>query len=381
MPEEIIMPKLGMTMESGIITKWYKKKGESVEEGVPVVEIMTDKANMDVEAQVSGILVKILAKEGEEIPVGEPIGIIKTPSDTDQDIEKILEKYKKRTPDISGENLKEKIKKNETGVPEEEYTPATPLAKKIAKENRINIKDIGKGKAITSKDLIKREKTKIELTQTMNVMAQKMEESNRIPQFTLYYDIDVEGLIDINTKLKEKGLNASIMAIIIKILAGLFDNFPIFNSYFENGKLLTRQEKNIGVAVTTDKGLLVPIIKNADKLNLPELFNTFNALIVKAREGKLSLSDIEGGSVTVSNLGMFGVDSFRALVVPKQSAIIAISAAKEKPVVIDKGIFVKKMMNVSISCDHRFIDGATAAKFMKVFKEFIEKNIEKVMIE
>jgi pyruvate dehydrogenase E2 component (dihydrolipoamide acetyltransferase) len=381
MPEEIIMPKLGMTMESGVITKWYKKEGESVEEGVPVVEIMTDKANMDVEAQVSGILIKILAKEGEEVPVGKPIGIIKTPSDTDQDIEKILEKYKKITPDISGENLKEKITKPEIGIPEGEYTPATPLAKKIAKENRINIKDIGKGKAITSKDLIKRERTKIELTQTTNIMAQKMEESNRIPQFTLYYDIDAEGLIDINTKLKEKGMNASITAIIIKILASLLNDFPIFNSYFENGELFTREEKNIGVAVSTDKGLLVPILKNADKLNLPELFNTFNALIVKAREGKLSLSDIEGGSMTVSNLGMFGVDSFRALVVPKQSAIIAISAAKEKPVVIDKGIFVKKMMNVSISCDHRFIDGATAAEFMKVFKEFVEKDIEKVIIK
>ncbi len=374
MPEEIIMPKLGMTMETGIITKWYKKEGEQVMEGAPVVEIMTDKANMDVEAPTSGILAKIFAPEGEEIPVGEVIGLIKLPGEREEIIEQAIKKYEK--PKKPSQNLKSSLKGNQkiSIKSDNEYKPATPFAKQMAKKLGINLNEIT-SRIVTAKELQTSAKTQ-KMTPMMKVMADKMMLSSKIPQFTLYYDMDAQRLIELDKTLKEKGIKSSITAIITKILSNLLSDFTIFNAYLNGDSLNFRDTVNIGIAVATNYGLIVPVIKDTKNLTPKQFFEEFNKVVSKARKGVLSPEELEGASITVSNLGPFGVNSFRALLVPGQSAILGVSSIMEKPVVKDGGIFIGKIMNISISCDHRFVDGATAARFMQAFKNTIEEHIE-----
>ncbi len=377
MPEEIIMPKLGMTMETGIITKWYKKEGEQVMEGTPVVEIMTDKANMDVEAPTSGILAKIFAPEGKEIPVGEVIGLIKLPGESEEIIKQAIKKYEKpRTP---SQNLESKLKENKkiSIKSDNEYKPATPFAKQMAKKLGINLNEIT-SRIVTAKELQTSAKTQ-KMTPIMKVMADKMMLSSKIPQFTLYYDMDAQKLIELDKTLKEKGVKSSITAIITKILSNLLSDFTIFNAYLNGDSLNFRDTVNIGIAVATNYGLIVPVIKDMKNLTPKQFFEEFNKLVSKARKGILSPEELEGASITVSNLGPFGVNSFRALLVPGQSAILGVSSIMEKPVIKDGGIFIGKIMNISISCDHRFIDGATAARFMQTFKNTIEEHIEEAI--
>ena len=374
MPEEIIMPKLGMTMETGIITKWYKKEGEQVTEGTPVVEIMTDKANMDVEAPTSGILAKIFASEGREIPVGEVIGLIKLPGEREEIIEQAIKKYEK--PKKPSQNLKSSLKGNQkiSIKSDNEYKPATPFAKQMAKKLRINLNEIT-SRIVTAKELQTSAKTQ-KITPIMKAMADKMIISGKIPQFTLYYNIDAQKLIELDKTLKEKGVKSSITAIITKILSNLLSDFTIFNAYLDGDSLNFRDTVNIGIAVATNYGLIVPVIKDTKNLTPKQFFEEFNKLVSKARKGILSPEELEGASITVSNLGPFGVNSFRALLVPGQSAILGVSSIMEKPVIKNGGIFIGKIMNISISCDHRFVDGATAARFMQAFKNTIEEHIE-----
>lgn len=382
MPELVEMPKLGMTMEKGTITKWYKKEGDSVNKDEPLLEVLTDKANMDVESQVTGIVYKILVREGEEVEVGRVIAIIKLPADSEEELSKVsasIEQNKEQPAleSMQKDVIKEADKKNITT----DETLATPLAKYIANKKGINLKEVPPNKygIVTKESLNKIEAIsdkEIVYSPTQKAMAAKMVESAKIPQFTLYYDVDTENLINSNNRFKEKGYKASITPIFVKILANVMDSFPIFCSTFDGEKIIKSIHKNIGIAVQTERGLVVPVLKDVDSLSVEELFIKFNTLVQKTKDGKLTLKDLEGGTITISNLGMFGVSHFNALLIPGQTAIIAISEIQEKPVVIGSGISIRKMMNVSISCDHRIVDGATAATFMQSLKKLIETGTE-----
>jgi len=380
MPEKILMPKLGMTMESGTITKWYKKEGDTVLKGEPIVQVLTDKANMDVEAPVSGKLFKILAKDGDEVPVNAIIGIILLEGETEKDVKEIQET--KEVNEQREEKNKEEFVENKIDQEKNNYIPSTPYAKKLAQEKGIKMEELQKNEAgiVTSKSLLNLGSEQvINLSSITKAMAERMTESNKIPQFTLYYDIYAEKLLQVNDFCKKTGYKSSITPILVKVLSELFKGFPLFRYKFDGEKLFDSGHHNIGIAVQTKNGLIVPVLKNVELLDTKSLFSNFNALIERTLNNNLDISDLEGGSFTVSNLGMFGVDSFRALLVPGQLGIIAISAIKEKVVVIDSGIFVRKVFNVSISCDHRVVDGATAARFMQSFKNFIEEKLDEVI--
>jgi pyruvate dehydrogenase E2 component (dihydrolipoamide acetyltransferase) len=379
MPEKILMPKLGMTMETGTITKWYKKEGDVVAKGEAIVEVLTDKANMDVESPVSGTLYKILAKEGEEIVVNGLIGIIRLEGESDGDVKKLLDV--KEIKEQFTEEIKKEVKVKKI-VQEENYIPSTPYAKQLAKEKGINLEELPKSESgvVSSKSfpLLNIENT-INLSPIVKAMADKMVESNKIPQFTLYYDVVAETLLQVNETCKKLGYKSSLTPIIVKAISELFRDFPLFKYSFDGEKLIDNGHHNIGIAVETERGLFVPVIKNVESLDTKLLFDNFNAIIEKTINNALTLSDFEGGSLTISNLGMFGVDSFRALLVPGQVAILAVSAIEEKPVIINGGMFIKKVFNISISCDHRVVDGATAAKFMQAFKKLTEEKIDEVI--
>ena len=383
MPELVEMPKLGMTMEVGTIVKWCKKEGDFINEGETLIEIMTDKVVMDVESPATGIVYKIFAKEGEEIEVGRVIAVIKLKTDSEEELKK-FNTVKGRKKELGTEVEKEVIKKAKKEDISATEIPTTPFARHIASKERINLEKAPKnthgivtGESI-NKIKIASDKEKISLLPMQKVMAERMTESGKIPQFTLYYDIVADNLINLNNQFKKENLKSSITPIFIKILAWVMDSFPIFCSNFDGEKIIRSAHKNIGIAMQTKKGLVVPVIKDVDSLSTKELFTKFNVLTQNAKDEKLTLSDMEEGTITISNLGMFGVSYFRPLLIPGQTAIIAISTIQEKLVLINSGIFIRKMMNIAISCDHRVVDGVTAAQFMQSLKETIEAKISEV---
>ncbi len=384
MPEKIIMPRMGMTMETGFVTKWYKKEGEPVKAGEPIVEIMTDKANMDVEAESDGIVYKILAKEGEEIPVGNVIGIIKNKNDTDEKLEEVLKELSQTSQSAKTSRASSLKKRSQAKTLTEElagnYKPATPFAKKLAKKYGIDPKKIGASGILTSEKILREAgSSDILLRAVRKAMAQKMTESARIPQFTLYYNFRISNMLRHFKTFKSKLPEVTLTVFIVKALSYAMNEFPVFNSVYENNALRTNEHMNIGVAVATESGLFVPVLKRVESKSVPELSEELALLKKKAFDGKLGNEELSGASITVSNMGMFGVDMFRALLVPGQSAILAVSAAKETVIVRNGGIFVEKVMNVSISCDHRFVDGATAARFMNELKAVTEEKYKEIL--
>ncbi len=377
MPEIIEMPKLGMTMEEGLITEWHKKEGEKVEEGETLLEIMTDKTNMEIESPVSGILYKILAKEGEEKKVGEPIAIIKLPGEKEEDIEISTQK------EVISEKGSEKIEEKEKKPPMEEVDadgiPATPYAKYIAKKKGIDLEELyQEKKRIITGEMVLSSGPK-GLSPIQKAMAQRMGESARIPQFTLYYKFDMENVLLLNEKLKDKGYNSTITTIFLKLMAYAMEKYPLFNSTFNGEEVIFSSSKNIGIAVQTEKGLLVPVMKDIDNLDMEKLIDEYKKLIERAKNGVLTLSDTQGATITLSNLGMFGVSFFKALLIPGQMAILAFGAIEDNIKIEEKGILIRKIANISITCDHRVIDGAYAARFMQYLKELTEKSPEELV--
>jgi pyruvate dehydrogenase E2 component (dihydrolipoamide acetyltransferase) len=385
MPEKIIMPRMGMTMETGFVTKWYKKEGESVKAGEPIVEIMTDKANMDIEAESNGVIYKILVEEGNEVPVGNVIGIIKNEQDTEEDLKKILKELsngqQSNTLSEPEATIEEKRPKSSLEQSDENYKAATPYAKKLAKKYGINLKEMSSNKAITSKEIFEKSKhqTNAFSNPVQKAMAQRMTESAKIPQFTLYFNFRVSDLLKSLNDFKVNFPKVTLTVFIVKALSLAMEKFPVFKSQYENNTIKTSAHANIGVAIATENGLFVPTLKDVESKSLPEVAGELALLRQKALNGTLDITDMSNASITVSNMGMFGVDMFRALLVPGQSAILAVSAIEDKVTVKNGGIFIEKVMNISISCDHRFVDGATAARFMNEIKSILENKYGEIL--
>ncbi len=370
MPEIVEMPKLGMTMESGTIISWLKKEGDRIEEGEGLLEVMTDKTNIEIESPVRGIVYKLLADEGEEKKVGEPIAIIQLEGEKEENIIPLLDK-KEKDGAPSFEKKEEKRKETKSSL-------ATPYARYLSKKRGIDIKDISSGDKIITGELILSLKTTT-ISPIQKAMSKRMEESAKIPQFTLFYEFDMENILALNKNLKEKGYNSSLTPIFLKVVSQIMEKYPLFNSLYIENDIIPVTNKNIGIAVQTERGLLVPVLKNIENLKEEELFNKYNVLIQKAKSGELDITDTEGGTITISNLGMYGVKSFRALLVPGQMAILAIGKIDDSIKIVGRDILIRKMANISISCDHRVIEGAYAAKFMESLKEAIENITEETI--
>ncbi|MGB9679443.1 MAG: dihydrolipoamide acetyltransferase family protein [Thermoanaerobacteraceae bacterium] len=387
-----LMPKLGMTMTSGKITKWLKKEKDKIEQGEPLLEIETDKVTMEEEATYSGILLKIIAKEGETIPVNQPIAII---GQEGENIEKILEQ-------ISITEKPEELKENETieeikKTIQNEKTPmdikprATPAARKIAKEQKIDITQIkGSGPLgrIQRKDvenhiqnLQKEQKQEADQTKTISltgirsIIANKMSQSMNIaPHYYVTTEINMEETLKLKEILNQKTENVKITinTILIKAVSKAIKSHPIINSTIKEDKIILKEQINIGLAVALENGLIVPVIKEADKKGISEIAKEEKELIDKARGGKLTPDDYEGGSFTISNLGMYDVTQFTAIINQPEVAILAVGKITKTPIVEEEEIKVKPIMKITLSSDHRVIDGAESAKFLKTIKEILE---------
>ena len=395
MIKKVMMPKLGETMEEGEIIKWLKKEGDEVKEGESLLEIATDKANMEVEAVASGFLRKIVASEGAVIPVTETIAFIADSMDVE--ISEGGGKAPKKEAEKEEEEDKDKDKEISPQVTEEAVTKpvkASPLAKKLAREHSVDLSSIqGTGPAgrIVKEDILRaleqREvqagetvsKEEIPLCRAEKVQMQHMAKSKKeVPHVYLKIEVDFSEAMKMRDDLleeleKEKGVHLSYTDLLIKSCACALEKLPRMNSTFEEGKLMTHSDVGVGLAVAREKGLIVPVIKKANKKDLFQIAKDRIELIDKAKGDKLSLGELEGAAFTLSNLGMVGIKEFAAIINIPQVSILAVGEIKKRAVIQQEKVVVRPMMEMTLSCDHRVIDGYLGALFLQEIKKALEK--------
>ena len=374
MIKEIIMPKLGETMEEGYLVNWKKKKGEKIEQGDVLFEVMSDKTNFEVESQYSGYVRKILCEPSDKaIPVTTVIGYIS--NSLDEEIPKTEEK-------------------TSVTVEEEKRIKITPLARKTASEKGIDIagiKGTGPGGRIEKKDVLAHaektgEKKKVhteeqhkaeysvkEWSPIRKIIAERLTQSkNTIPHYYTQGKIIVDAIARLKEIQKEQGLKFSYTDFIIFFCSKAIKEYPLINAGVINGEIRIYKSVNVGVAMAVEDGLVVPVIKNCDKKSIKEISEERKNLVLKARDNKLGKEDTEGGRFVVSNLGMFGVENFQAIINPPGVAIMAVGSIGKIPLVLNDTIEIHSVMNISLSFDHRIIDGAYGGKFFQRLKELME---------
>ncbi len=418
------MPKMSDTMEEGVIAGWLKKVGEEVKSGDILAEVETDKATMELESYDDGFLLHIGIKDGESVPVDGVIAII---GEKDEDVSSILndlksESNEKKNDDIPDDDNKtdneEKIITtgdiDEKSIPTEEIKEnkvpdnnsrikASPLAKKLASEKGVNIYEVsgsGDGGRITKKDIENFEPNKllidnkseivlpkinseesyeeIPVSQMRKTISKRLAESKfTAPHFYLTMEVNMDNCIEGRKKINESSeIKISFNDIILKASAVALRKHPMVNSSFLGDKIRINHHVHIGVAVAVDEGLLVPVVRFADNKSLSHISSEVKSLAVKAKSKQLQPSEWEGNTFTISNLGMFGIDEFTAIINPNDSCILAVGGIKNTPVIKNGEIVPGNLMKLTLSCDHRIVDGATGSSFLKTLKELIEDPIK-----
>ena len=402
------MPKLGETMQEATIEKWLKNEGDKVLEGESLVEISTDKIVTEITAPTSGFLLKIIAKEGDIIPIKGIVGIIGNFREQ-IDVSKIYKEEKDKS-DLEKFQEKDLFKnKNKEDI---NKVKASPAARKLAREKGINLADVlASGprrrcnrqdviswvKEHRKDDIIEREEAKvsfknpIEAEQPLNidikkvtnlsgrklVMAQRMIKSiSEKPHVTLMREINVKSLLDLREKINKKKkseFSISINVLMLKICAASLKNYSMFNAHIKNEEILEFEDINLGIAVASKEGLVVPVIKKVICKTLDQLNNEFRNLIAKVKENNLKEEDLQEGTFTITNLGKYNIEAFTPIINPPEIAILGIGKIIEKPIVEDSEIKIAPVMTLSLSFDHRAIDGATAAEFLDNICQFIIK--------
>lgn len=429
MPFTLTMPKLSPTMEEGTLVKWHKKVGDQVQVGDVLFEVATDKATVEHQALDEGWLRQILVEEGEEAVVNQPLAILTA------DPKESIEGYQPQGVASQGE---EAISKESAAPSSEQTTPsageqpakkkgemfhpqftpeaplehytfeypteklekrllASPLAKRLAKERRLDlstVKGTGPHQRIMSRDLEKAQPLgianfgrresptlppgayeELPLSPMRKVIGQRLQESKTfIPHFYVTQVLDAEPLMTVREQLKHKQVKISVNDFIVRACALALRQHPVMNSGFNsvNQTIIQFKTIDIAIAVSLERGLITPIIRHADYKNLGELALEVRSLAQRAREGKLAPTEYKGGSFTISNLGMYGVTEFQAILNPPQSAILAVSGIQEVPVIRQGAIVPGKTLAITLSVDHRVIDGVTAAVFLQTLKKLLE---------
>jgi pyruvate dehydrogenase E2 component (dihydrolipoamide acetyltransferase) len=408
MATDVIMPALGVAQEKGTLLNWLKAEGQSVTKGEPLMEVETDKATVELEAPASGILTNVTASAGDEIPVGNRIAVILAPGELVTPA--AVREHPHPLPLPEGEGIKEgrspegEGKRGARPIPPSEIPSesrpavqgkilASPAAKRIAREKGIDLaslKGSGPGGSVLAEDVLKstpsqtmatgeppRIKQTVQVTPMRRIVGERMTKSKQTaPHFYVSMDADMTEIIRQRNMLKETAaaLVPSINEFILSACARALRDFPSLNAAFTDHGVEIYSDINIGMAVALEEGLVVPVIRNADGLSLQELAKQSHELAEKAQKKKLFPLDYEGGTFTVSNLGMFGVDNFIAIINPPQCAILAVGQVAPRVVPHGEGIAVRPMMIMSLSADHRVVDGAIAARFLREVKRHLERG-------
>ena len=420
MATEIVMPKLGLTMESGAISAWLVEEGEEVQKGQALLEIATDKVTMEVEAQADGILRKILVPVGQEVPVSTTIGVIAT---ADEDIDSYVAAAPSDpapspspAPATTPSDSAPPATPAPVAAPPPTSAPAAPTpvspapapsvatdgrrphktspkARKIAAEHGLDLAGVngsGPGGRIVSADvlaLVEQARLApaptpaapvaeglIELSRAEQVAAERLTASyQQIPHIHISMDVSAVWLQQFRTGYQLEGKKISFNDLIVKATARTLSEFPRVNSLAEGGHFRYASQINIGVAVAAEQGLVVPVIRDAAEKTVEEIALEGTRLIDAARRGELGPDDMLGGTFTISNLGMFGVSRFTAIINPPQVAILAVGAIENRVVASGADAFaVRPQLTLTLAADHRVVDGALAARFLARLKEVLE---------
>tara|TARA_B000000532_G_scaffold72120_1_gene57566 strand:+ start:94 stop:1371 length:1278 start_codon:yes stop_codon:yes gene_type:complete len=418
MSVDILMPALSPTMEEGTLSKWLVKEGDKVESGDLIAEIETDKATMEVEAIEDGIIGKILVSEGQEsIKVNSPIAIllsegenlsenaISTDSNKEikKEVQKEVQKNKENVVQINDIKNNDEISKSISDNTTKSYFKpdklerifVSPLAKRIAKQRDIplsSIKGSGPHGRILKIDVDNFDIKKIEYPSLNNLESNNFEivknsamrktiaerlvkSKNEAPHFYLSLDCNIDELLKVRKAINSKSndeYKISVNDMIIKASSAALLKVPKANASWENENTKYFNNTDISVAVAIEGGLITPIVKNVQSKGLLEISMDMKDLANKAKDGKLQPEEYLGGSFSISNLGMYGIKEFSAVINPPQGCILAVGSGEKRPIVINDEISIATIMTVTLSCDHRVVDGAVGAEFLSEFKNFIE---------
>ena len=417
MSSQVTLPRLGQGMETGTIVRWLKSEGENVEKGEPLYELDTEKVTQEVEAEASGVLLKILAGEGEEIEVGKAIAVIGQqgeeipPAGEAEDPTKVTEEepVEEGEPAPAREEERERVREEDETAPKAEVSEqrqnggrikASPLARRIARERGIELSALrgtGPEGRIVAEDVERASATGavsappgaaalpapsgevevVKLNQMRKTIARRMTEAWEAPAFQISMSADMSASIRLReallARVKEGGVRPTYSDILTKIVALALMRHRDVNAHFAGDSVKLFPTVNIGLAVAIPHGLVVPVIPSCERLSIPEIAAARADIVSRTREGKLRAEDLEGGTFTISNLGMYGVERFTAVLNPPQAGILAVGAIEDRAVVVDGDFEIQPRMDLTLTIDHRSVDGATASEFLATVKSFLEE--------
>jgi pyruvate dehydrogenase E2 component (dihydrolipoamide acetyltransferase) len=426
---QVTLPRLGQGMESGTIVRWLKAEGDKVEKGEPLYELDTEKVTQEVESDASGVVLKILAGEGEEIEVGKPVAVIgeegeDIPSESDDSSEEPGSDGDGAAREVADDEPKEEgdpapkregereegreARADSDGKPEQakqaepveqpeisgRRVKASPLARRLAKERGLELSSLqgtGPEGRIVAEDVERAAaqpgwaaevpaSTEIEVVQLSSMrktIARRMTEAWETPHFQIAMTVDMRAAMRLRELLVERtqegAARPTFSDVLTKACAMALLRHRDMNAHFAGTEVHIFPTANIGIAVAVPHGLVVPVIRNCERKSIAELAAARADLVARTRASKLTQGDLEDGTFTISNLGMYGVDRFVAVLNPPQAGILAVGAIQERPVVEDGELVARPVMELTLSCDHRSVDGATASEFLGTVKAFLEE--------
>jgi pyruvate dehydrogenase E2 component (dihydrolipoamide acetyltransferase) len=412
---EVKLPRLGQGMESGTIVRWLKTEGDAVAKGEPLYELDTDKVTQEVEAESDGVLLKIVVADGE-VDVGTTVGIIGT---QDEDVTALLAGAQGGNGDApdapapvaeEGEEAADEVRTEgeqpqpqaaeavaEPTAPraEGDHVKASPLARRIARERGVELAQIagtGPEGRVIAEDVEKAalrpaatgppalapsgEAEVVELTSTRKTIARRLTEAWQAPVFQLTVTADATELVAVRERmvelLREGETKPTVSDVLTRLVASALVRHRPVNAHFVDGKIHRFSAANVGIAVAAPSGLVVPVIRDADRKSVLEIAADRADVVTRARDGKLQLADLEDGTFTISNLGMYGIEQFVAVLNPPQVAILAVGSIEDRPAALDGELFVVPTMTMTLTCDHRAIDGSEGAEFLRDVKAYVE---------
>ena len=419
---EVVMPRLSDTMEEGVLSRWLKKEGDTVRQGEVIGEIDTDKATMELESFDDGILEKLLVPEGTTVAIGQPLAVIGDGSGTIPPVEAAPEAPGS---DPSTGPVPAPPESRPAQAPSDARADAgarrllsSPLARREAARHGLDpatITGTGPGGRIVRADVeaaiaaaeteqpqpqrqappaaagrepavtpsSAQDSVEVPLSQMRKVTAHRLTESAAAPHFYLTVVVAVDALFrfrsEVNERFADQDVKVSVTDLLVRACAATLRRHPHVNSSWAGDKILAHQKINIGVAVALDEGLMVPVVTGADTKSLDQIATEARSLAEKARSGTLKLHEFSGGTFTISNLGMFGIDNFTAVINPPEAAILAVGAATDEPYAHDGELHSRRVMKITMTSDHRVLDGATAAAFLSDLKRTLEDPLRIVI--